>query len=90
MRKSKKLYGSVMFVELVSILLSLAYVFSPLNVYLDYLSYLQIILLLTASIVFLLGILCAAFGRNAEKSEAWFHNCSIMFAAYEKSEAKVA
>jgi hypothetical protein len=93
MKKSSKLYSGGMIVELVAILLSLAYVSLPLNIFLFDLSsfpHLNILPQLAATVVFLMGILCVTFGRRAEKSETWFRKVSIVFSAYERAKARVA
>lgn len=89
MKKSEKLYSSSIVVESISILLALASVSLPLNIYFTYIPHLNPFLLLAATMIFLTGILCMTFGHSAEKSESWFHNCSLVFSAYEKSKARV-
>jgi len=87
MKKSKKLYGSSLIVEIISILLALACVSLPIEIYFSYLPNLNPLLLFAATLVFLIGILCIIFGRSAEKSEIWFHNVSLVFSNYEKAKA---
>jgi len=90
MKKSKKSYSGSVIVDFISIIFSLAYVFLPLNAYFTHLPDLNPFLLLAATMIFLIGIFCMAFGRWTEKSEAWFKNCTVVFSTYEKAKARVA
>jgi len=90
MKKSKKLYIGSISLGLISILISLAHISAPLNINFVNFPNLDLFLLLAATAIFLIGILCIPFGRSAEKSEYWFHKVSVVFSDYEKSEAKVS
>lgn len=90
MEKSKKLYVGGIIVETISILLSVTYMLSPSTISLIAFPYLNLLLLLTATSIFIVGLLSVTFGRNAEKSERWFQNVSVIFSAYENTKAKVA